>query len=154
MLESRAEAAANYLPTARVLSRVVSHSPPTPHVSTHLTSTRFPRKRDTPMAQSLPNTPSTWSLVSAAGGTDPRPDSPKRSELDEGVSGLRDPSDGGPRVGGPEPQANPEPPMPGPPAQGQKPPPQMEDKPDKPSRFKRVKKRLKKFMKSKLISTL
>lgn len=96
MLEQGAEGTADYLPIARVLPRVVSHSPPTLRVGIHLAPTRFPSRRDTAIAQSLPSMLSTWSLATAAGDVDgyiePRPDPHGRDELGGGESGPQDPS--------------------------------------------------------------
>ena len=122
------------------------------YVYTHPASTRFPGKRETPEAQPLPSASSTWSLVASDGQpdgiTEPRPDAPRQGMLDGDEPMPQDPSVGDPQVGRREPRGQPSPPVNDSAVQNERPSPQMEDKP---SRFKRVVRRLKSFIKSKLV---
>ena len=132
------------------------YSLPMSRVGTHLASTRFPRERDTSKTHPLPRTLSTWSLVPG----------------EERMNGNTEPQDssvGDTPVADPEPQhklepqhkrksqdklesqGKPEPQVQNPTARDVNPPRQTEDKP---SRFKRAVRELKKFMKSKSISAL
>ena len=125
-----------------------------PRVGTHLAFTRFPRERDTSETHPLPRTLSTWSLVPGEGHMN-------------GNTEPQDSSVGDMPVADPEPQdklepqdkrkfqdklgsqGKPEPQVQNPTARDVNPPRQTEDKP---SRFKRTVRELKKFMKSKSIS--
>ena len=103
----------------------------------HLAFTRFPRERDTSETHPLPRTSSVWSLEVSEGrmdeNTEPRPDPPRQEKLDEDEPAPQDPPAGGTRVGDVDPPR---------PAK------------DKLSRLKRAIRGLKKFMKSKSVSTL
>ena len=103
----------------------------------HLASTRFPRERDTSETHPLPRTPSVWSLEVGEGrmdeNTEPRLDSPTREQSGEDEPAPQDPPARGTRAGDVD-------------------PPRPEK--DKLSRLKRAIRGLKKFMKSKSVSTL
>jgi hypothetical protein len=122
------------------------------YAGTHPAASRFPGKREMPVAQPLPSASSTWSLVASDGQpdgiTEPRPDAPRQDTLDGGEPMPQDPSVGDPQVGRREPRGQPSPPTNDSAVQNGKPSPQAEDKP---SRFKRAVRRLKNFMKSKLV---
>ena len=104
-------------------------------VGTHLASTRFPRERDTSKTHPLPRTLSTWSLVPGEGHMNGNTEPQDSSVGDTPVADPepRDPSARDTRAGDVDPPR---------PAK------------DKLSRLKRAIRGLKKFMKSKSVSTL
>ena len=89
----------------------MSYSSRIPCVGTHATSTRFPRKNDTPETQPLRSTSSTWSLADTGGPIDRNPElhpeQPKRDTLGGDESGPQGPSTGPIQADGYEPQVDP-----------------------------------------------
>ena len=89
----------------------MSYSSRIPCVGTHATSTRFPRKNDTPETQPLRSTSSTWSLADTEGPIDRNPglhpEQPRRDALGGDESGPQGPSTGPIQADGCEPQVDP-----------------------------------------------